>query len=180
MHIRSIRIENAHHPRVNAIFAPIIRSQRLRAPLTLIITRANTNRIDISPILLNLRMHQRIAINLTRRRMKNLRLSLHRELQHIHHTDNTRLHRLNRIMLIMHRRRGTSKIVNLIKLPPKRLSNIMKNETKATIIKNIINILPSPRKKIIKRSHLITISEQPATKMTTEKPSATSNQSLFR
>ena len=53
------------------MLAPIIEEQRLCASLTLVIAGARSNRIDVAPVILRLRMNVRIAVDLRCRSLKD-------------------------------------------------------------------------------------------------------------
>src|SRR6267378_3698696 len=95
---------------------PVIEEKRLRAALSFIVAGTRTDGIHVSPILLCLRMHSRIAIYFACRCLKNLRLHALREPKHIYGTVNACFCRLNRIELIVKGRSWTCQIKYLINL----------------------------------------------------------------
>ena len=103
MHIRSISIEDTGHFYRQTMLSLIIKKQSLVAPLAFVITRANTNRINPTPVCFGLRVLFRIAINFTGRRLENFCACSLCKTQHINCTVNTGLGSLHRIELIMHR-----------------------------------------------------------------------------
>src|SRR5204863_2051822 len=64
MHARAVSIENSRHLDAQAMLAPIVEKQRFGATLALVIAGTRANRIDVAPVVLGLRMGQRIAIDL--------------------------------------------------------------------------------------------------------------------
>src|SRR4051812_31580078 len=65
---RTVRVEDAHDSGVEAVGAPVDRSQRLAEALALVIAGAWPERVDVAPVRLALRMLEGIAVNLRRRR----------------------------------------------------------------------------------------------------------------
>ena len=64
MHARTISIEYPRDFYRQTMLAPIIEEQCLRASFTLVIAGARSNRIDVAPIILRLRVNVRIAVDL--------------------------------------------------------------------------------------------------------------------
>ena len=78
--------------------------------------------------------------------MQNLRLGFERKFQHVHHTEDTRLCRLDGIVLIMNRTRRTSQIINFVELSPERLRDVMQHKRKVPIVHQLLDVPLRPRK----------------------------------
>ena len=114
-------------------------------------------------------MNERIAVNLARRGVKNLRLRLKGQFHNVQHAENARFHRLDGIMLIMNRARGTGEVVNLVKLSPVRLNDIMLNKAEPARFHQIADVRFRPGEKIVYGGNLITVRQESAAEMTSEK-----------
>src|SRR5215472_14723235 len=66
-HARPVRVEDARDRRIDALLVVIRHRQRLPVALRLVVDAARAHRIDIPPVALGLRMHERVAVDLARR-----------------------------------------------------------------------------------------------------------------
>ncbi len=72
--------------------------------------------------------------------MQNAGLGFQRQLEHIHHAHQGRFNGFNRIPLVVHRGCRTGQVVDIIKLPPERLGDIMQDKGKFVIIQEVVDI----------------------------------------
>ena len=63
-HPRSVRVEDADDPRIDAMAAPRVDEDRLGHPLALVVAGALADRVDVAGVVLGLRMDERIAVDL--------------------------------------------------------------------------------------------------------------------
>ena len=152
MHARSVGIEDAHHPRVDIELANTVRNQRLAHSFAFVVAAADANRVDIAPLMLLLRMHQRIAVDFARRAMEQLRVITQCELEAEEDALDGRHRREHRTRLIVDRRGGTCEIVDLVELHALEAGTLRGNigdiplqETEARIIRKAPEILPGTR-----------------------------------
>ena len=66
MHVRPVGVEDAHHTHIDTILPPLVGGKSLGTALALVIAAADSDSVDISPVSLDLRMYQRITVNLAR------------------------------------------------------------------------------------------------------------------
>ena len=101
MHARPVGIEDPRDLDAQLVLAPIVEEQRLGAALAFVVAGARSDRIDVAPIILRLRMNMRVAVNLRRRRLQDLGLHALGQAQHIDGAVHADLRRLHRIELIV-------------------------------------------------------------------------------
>ena len=107
------------------MLAAIIKKQRFGASLAFVITGPRANRVYIAPIIFGLRVHDGIAVNLGRGRLKNLGAGSLGQTQHVDGAMHTGFDGLHRIVLIVHRAGGAGQVVNLINLDIKRKCHVV-------------------------------------------------------
>ena len=73
---RPVGVEDARHLDLQPVLAVVIEEQRLGAALAFVVAGADADRVHIAPVSLGLRMHLRIAIDLTRRGEQETRARL--------------------------------------------------------------------------------------------------------
>jgi hypothetical protein len=103
MHSRPIGIEDSCDLDAETMLAVIVEEQRLRATLALVIAGSGPYRINISPVVLGLRMYRGISVNFTGGGLEDTALETLGEPQHVDGSMHRRLSRLHRIMLIVDR-----------------------------------------------------------------------------
>ncbi len=89
---------------------------------------------DVAPVIFLLRMHHWIAIDLGRRRLQDPRTHALGKTEHVDSTHDRRLDGLHGVVLIVNRRRRTSKVVDLVHLEEYRLSHVMTQQLEARIV----------------------------------------------
>ena len=64
VHARAVGVEDARDLDLELVLAMIVEEQRLGAALALVVAGARTDRIDVAPVVLGLRVHRGIAVDL--------------------------------------------------------------------------------------------------------------------
>ena len=72
-HARPEGVEDSHDARVDPVRAMVRHRDRLAEPLGLVVHAARADRIDVAPVVLALRVHQRVAVHLRGRREQEAR-----------------------------------------------------------------------------------------------------------
>ena len=176
MHPRTVGVENPGNLDLDAVLTMIVKEQGLGAPLAFVIARARADRIDISPIILGLRMHRRIAVDFTGRGLQYLATEPFGQAQNIDCAVNGCLGCLHRIVLIMHRRRGAGEVVNLIHLNKERYRHIVPHQLKTRIVEQMADIVLGAREEVVDAQHVTARLNQPVAKVRSEKSSTTGYQ----
>ena len=149
MHVWAVGVEYSHHADIDAILPAIVSGEGFGATLALVVARADADCVHIAPIALDLRMHERIAIHLACGGMKDLRLGLERQVQHVHHAENAGLHRLDRVVLVVDRAGRAGEVVDFVELSPERLRHIVQHEREPLVVQQLEDVVLSASKEII-------------------------------
>src|SRR5262245_1862400 len=107
MHSRTVGIEQPDHLDTQVMLAPIVEKQGLRGSLPLVVTGPRANRIDVTPIVLSLRVNFRIAVDLRGGRQQYPRLRPLGQAKHVDRSVHGSLRGLDWVALVVHWRRGT-------------------------------------------------------------------------
>src|SRR4030081_2212262 len=91
----------------------VIVEQRLGAAFAFIVTAARARQINVTAVLLGLRMDVGIAVYLAGGRLQDAGAQALGETQHVDRSNDACLRRLNRIMLIVDRRGRPGESVNI-------------------------------------------------------------------
>jgi hypothetical protein len=170
MHARAIGIEDTRHFYLDSMLAVVIKEKGFRTPFPLIIACPETDGVDTSPVGFWLGMDHGIPIYLRSRGLKDLGLEPFRQPQHVDGTVNVHLGGLNRVVLIVDRRRRTSQVVDLIDLHIKRKGNVVANEFKIRIPYQRSDISLGPRIEIVDTEDIVSILEETLAEMGAQEP----------
>src|SRR5205807_3691118 len=149
VHTRAISIEDPSDLDLQLMLPPIVKKQCFCTALSFIITRARPNRVNVPPIILDLRMDTRIAVNFGCGCLEDSCPQTFSKAQHIDSPVDTCLRRLHRIALIVDRRSWASEIVNLVDLHIKRKRDIMPDHLKMFVIEQMLDVASCAGEKIV-------------------------------
>src|SRR5579883_3570861 len=125
MHARPVGVEYPGYLNLQSVLAIIVEKQGFGAPLSLIIAGTRPYWIDIAPVHLRLRVHSRVAIDLTRGSLKDPALEPLSQTQHVDCSVHGGLGCLHRVVLIMNRRGRAREVVYFIRLDVERKCHIV-------------------------------------------------------
>ena len=86
----------------------------------------------------------------------------------MHHAEEGRLDRLDRIALVVDRRRRAGKVVDLVELAPERLRHIVQDEGETRVVHQVIDVGLCPREEIVHDGDFVARLQQTARKMGTD------------
>ena len=158
MHSWSVGIKYSYNLDIKIVLPMVVEEECFRTTLPLVITTADTDRVDFSPVLFWLRMNFRVAVHFAGRCLKNASVQPFCQAKHIDSTMNTRFGGLDGIMLIMDRRGRACKIVNLIHLNIEREGYIVADYLEVWLAGKMGYIVLASGKKIVETQYLITFS----------------------
>ena len=176
MHVGSVCIKDSHHADIHAILAAVVRGEGFGATLALVVARADADCVHIAPIALDLRMHEGIAIYLACGGMKDLRLGLERQVQHVHHAENAGLHRLDGVVLVVDRAGRAGEVVDFVELSPERLRHIVQHEREPLVVQQLKDVVLGACKEIVEGRDLVAFGQKPPAKMPAQEAGAAGDQ----
>jgi hypothetical protein len=160
MHARPVGIEDARDLDRELVLSPVVEEQCLGATLTLVVARARTNRIDVPPVILLLRMDQRVTVNLRCRGLQNSRPYAFGKTEHVDRAMHARLRGLNGVVLIVNGRGRTSEIKNLIYLDVERKGHIVPKQFETRMVEKMLDIPTRACEKIIEAQNHRAVGKQ--------------------
>lgn len=168
-HARTVGIKNTDHADIDAVFAMIVKEERLGCTLPLIIAGAQTNGIHVTPVGFGLRMNVGITIDLGGGGLKNTCLDPLGKAKAVDSTNHGGLHRLDGIILVVRGRSWAGKVIDAINLKLEWVDDIVANEFKAGIPQEVLDIGLATGKEIIEANDFIPLLDEAVTKMGAEK-----------
>ena len=102
-----------------------------------------------------------------------------RESQHVHHADRGTLDRLDGVELIVDRRGGAGKIVDLVHLHKERVHDIVPQKLEVWVLQQVSHIPAVAREEVVQADDLIPARDQSLTEMAAEESGPTSYKNGF-
>ena len=121
-----------------------------------------------------------IAVDFGCRGLENFRARTFGEAEHVDRAVHTGFGRLNRIELIMDRRRGTGQIVNLVDFYEQRHRNIMAEHLEIRMLQQMRDVRPPSGEIIVDAEHLMALLHKPVAQMASQKASRAGDQYSLR
>jgi hypothetical protein len=172
VHVGAVGVEDPRNLDLQCMLPIVVEHQRLGAALAFVIAATQPDRIHVAPIVLFLGMFRRIAVNLRRRRLQDARLHALRKAEHIDGAVHTRLGRLHRIELIVHRACRTGEIVNLIDLDIERKRHVVPHQLEVLRTEQAGDVALAAGIEIIDAQHVVFLAHEPRAQMRAQKPGA--------
>jgi hypothetical protein len=151
----------------------VIVEQRLGAAFAFIVTAARARQINVTAVLLGLRMDVGIAVYLAGGRLQNARVQALGETQHVDRTNHARLRRLNRIMLIVDRRGRAGEIVDLVDIDIERKGHVVAHDLEGRLAEQWFDVAARTCEIVVDAENLALLLEQSCAQMRAQKARTT-------
>ena len=161
------------------MLAAIVEEQRLGAALAFVIAGAWTDRVHVAPVLLDLRVDMRIAVNLAGRGLQDGNAQPLGQPQHVDRADHTGLGRLHWVELIVHRRGRAGEIVYLVDLDIERKRHIVAHQLEIGMVQQARDIGASASEEIVDAEHMVALLDDPGTQVRADEAGAASDQNAL-
>src|SRR4029453_6421451 len=155
MHSRAVRIEETDHVDAQVMLAPIVEKDRLGGSLALVVTGPRSNWIDVTPIILSLRVDLRITVDLRSGCQQDPRLSPLGQAKHVDRPVHGSLGGLDWVALIVHWRRGTCQVVDLIDLDEKRKCTVVPDQLESRVLEQMFDVDPRCGIEVVDAKYLV-------------------------
>ena len=189
MHVRTIRVEDAHHAHVHVVFPDVVRGKRLRDALALVVAAADADRVHIAPVAFDLRMHRGIAIDFGGRGMQQLGAMRLGEFEHVEDAHDARLCREDRPCLVVDRRGRAGEGVDLVELHVRNavdlhpgavgVDDVILDEGEVQASVQVGDVRLRSRIEIVEGIDAIALLQQASTKMRAQEPCPARDQCSF-
>ena len=133
MHARPIGVKDTRHLDSEPILAIVVEEKRFGAAFSFVITRTESDRIHITPIIFALRVDFGVTVYLAGRSLEYLRLDPLGQSQHVDCAMDTRLGRLDWVVLVVDRRCWTREVIDFVDLDIKRKGDVVPNDFKVSV-----------------------------------------------
>mmetsp|Transcript_14832 Transcript_14832/g.28210 ORF Transcript_14832/g.28210 Transcript_14832/m.28210 type:complete len:260 (-) Transcript_14832:35-814(-) len=139
-HTRTVRVEDTCDTDLKLMLTVVLHTERFGNTFPLIVAGADADRVDISPVFLNLRVNFWIPVDFRGRRDKESGLASLRETKHIHGAKHVGLDSFYGVFLVEDRGGWASKMVHLIDFQLDRVNYVVADELEAGVADVLIHI----------------------------------------
>ena len=180
VHVGPVGVEDAHHAHVHAVLAAVVGAEGLGAALALVVAGSDADRVDVAPVGLQLRVHERVAVHLARGGVEHACLRLEGEVEHVHHAEHGALRGLHGVLLVVDGRGGAGEVVDLVELPPEGLGHVVQDERELGIAEEVVDVGLRAGEEVVERRHLVAVRQQAAAEVRAEEAGGAGHERFFR
>src|SRR5262245_50895905 len=177
--MRTVGVKDARYANGEPVLAIVVVDERLGAALAFIVAGARSAHIDEAAIVLGLRMHVGIAVDLTGRGLEDPGAQALGEPQHIYSAEHARFRRLHGIVLIVDGRGRAGKIVDLVHFHVERKGYVVAHDLKAKMARKPGDVLTPACKVVVDAEHLAILAQQPLAQVRSDEPGAAGNKNTL-
>ena len=117
-------------------------------------------------------MDLRVSVNLAGRGLEDPRPQAFCEPEHVDGAVHRRLGRLDRVVLVVDRRRGTGEVVDLVHLHVERKRHVVPDELEARMVVQVVDVPLVAGEQVVDAEDLVPLLEQPIAQMRAEEAGA--------
>ncbi len=121
-------------------------------------------------------MDLRVAVDLAGRGLEDARAQPLGEAQHVDRAVHRRLGRLDRVVLVVDRRRRAGEVVDLVDLDVERKRHVVADELEARMVVQVLDVALGAGEEIVDAEHLVALLQQPVAQMRAEESGAAGDQ----
>ena len=165
MHPRAVSVEDPHNLDPQPVLAPIVEEQGLGATLAFVVAGTQPDRVDVTPVGLDLRMDLGIAVDFGGRGLEDLCLHALGEPKHVDGAMDAGLGGLDRVELVVDRGGRTGQIVDLVHFDIERESHVVTHHLKSGIADQVRDVAPAAGEIVVHAKHVVTLFDEPLAQM---------------
>ena len=176
VHARAVRVEQADDLDPQVVLAVVVEEQRLGRALALVVAGAGADGIDVSPVVLGLGVHLRVAVHLGGRRREDLRPGALGQPEHVDRAVHRGLRRLHRVALVVDRRGGAGQVVDLVHLDVEREGHVVPDHLEPRVGQEVGDVVLGRRVVVVDAEHVIAVVEQSLAQVRADEARASGDQ----
>ena len=161
VHARAIGVEDAGHADVKLVLAVIVKKKGFGAALTFVVAASDTDGVNVAPVGLSLRVDGGVTIDFAGAGLKDLGAQALGQPQHVDGTVHAGLGGLHWVVLVVDGAGRASQVVDLVHLKVQRKSDIVPDELKARMAKQVLHVALGAGEEVVGTDNVITTGEQP-------------------
>ena len=159
-HAGPVGVEDAGDPHVDAVLAPVIDHQGFGHPFPLVVAASRADGIHVAPVVLPLGMDQGVSVDLGSAGLEDPGPDPLGQAQKVEGAHDVGLHRLDRVVLVVHRRRRRGQVVDPVHLQQDRLGHVVADELEVRVFREREDVAPAAREQVVQAEHVRALPEQ--------------------
>ena len=161
-HSGTVRVEDPHDPGIDTVKAMVGHRQRFGESLRLVVHASRPDRIDVSPVALNLRMDERIAVHLGGGRKEEPRALRLGDAQRIERAQRAHLERLDRQLEIIDRARGRGEVQHAVEIAGdvRELGDVVAHEREALVPGEVRDVVWAPSDEVVEADDRMAVAKK--------------------
>ena len=181
MHPRAVGVEDPHDADVDAVHAVVVHEQRFGGPLAFVVAGPRADRVDVAAVRSRgCGWTSGIAIDFAGRGLQHLGPAALGHAQHVDRPHHRRLHRLDRVELIVARRGGAGEVVDLIDFQPDRLRDVVPDQLEVRPAEQVRDVRLLAGEEIVEADDVVPLVDEPFAQVRAEKARAAGDENASR
>jgi len=176
MHARAVGVENPDDADVHAVLAVVVHEEGLGATFPLVITRADADGVDVSPVALRLRVDGGIAIDFGGAGLEHAGLGALGEAEAVDGSHDRGFDRLDGIVLVMRRGGGAGEVVDLIDLELEGVDDVVTDQFERGMADEVEDVAFAAGEKVVEADDFVAFMEKPLAEVGAKESRTTGDQ----
>ncbi len=180
VHPGAVGVEDARHLDADLVLAQVVEEERLGAALALVVAGARADGVRAATVLLDLRVHLGIAVDLAGGGLEDLRAGPLGQAQHVDGAVDAGLGRRHRIVLVVNRRGRAGHVVDVVHLDVERERDVVPQDLEHRVVHQVHDVRLAPREIVVGADHVVTVVEEPLAEVRAQKARTAGHQDTLR
>lgn len=156
VHTGSESVEDTGDTDINAVLAGVAVGQGLGYTLAFVVARTGTDTVDVTPVVLTLRVLLGVTVDLGGGGDEESSLGTLGKTQHVQGTHERGLDGLDRVVLVVRGGCGACKVVDLVDLDKEGVDDVVADNLEVGVANPVRNGSPATGKEVVKDGDLVT------------------------
>jgi hypothetical protein len=176
VHSGTESVEDSGNSDIDTVLSLVTVGQGLGNSLTLVVTGSDTDRVDVTPVFFGLGVDFRVTVDFGSRGDQESGLDSLGETEHVQGTHERGLDSLDRVVLVVRGRGGTSQVVDLVNFDQEGLDNIVSNHFKVGVTDPVGNGGSGTGEEVVQNGNFVTEEHQSVDQVGTDETSTTGDE----
>jgi 3-hydroxyacyl-CoA dehydrogenase len=180
-HARAIRVEDADDARLQPVVGVVGHRHGLLEALGLVVDAARADRVDVAPVLLRLRVHGRVAVDLAGRRDQDARVLRLGEAEAVVDAERADLQRLDRDLQVVDRRGRRREVQDVVERSwhMDEVADVLVEELELLQREKVLEVPQVAGDEIVHPDHFIAFADEAIAEVRTEEAGGAGDQDAW-
>ena len=166
-HARSVGVKDPNNPGLHPVVAVVGHRDGLGEALRLVVAASRSDRVDVAPVILALRMDFGVAVDLRRTGQKEPRVLRLGQTKRVVGSQRTDLQGRDRMGEVVRRARGAGEMQNVVDrlINPDGFGDVVFEELKFGIVEQVGDVFSIARQEVVHADHAVPLGEKSLAKV---------------